>query len=104
MHYLYRFAEFRDMFTCVPLAFIELAKARQLSAIDETTLLDVIKQVSLTSHSILLYSVASLVNQARLSPAHLREKQLYIINNIAGVSTSDPNRCESCGKFKGKLC
>ena len=77
---------------CLPLAFIELSKARQLSAIDESTISHVISQVSSTSHSLLLYSVASLVNQARLSPLHLRAKQLNIVNDIAAVNTEDPAR------------
>lgn len=88
----FRIARFSDMILCLPLAFVELAKARQLSAIDESTIVDVITEVSQTSHTLLLYSLASLVNQARLSPPDLRQKQLHIINSISQVSTADPAR------------
>ena len=80
------------MILCLPLAFVELAKAQQLSAIDESTIVDVITEVSHTSHTLLLYSLASLVNQARLSPPTLRQKQLHIINSISQVSTADSAR------------
>ncbi|XP_067932248.1 mediator of RNA polymerase II transcription subunit 24-like [Watersipora subatra] len=86
------FARFKDMIMCLPMAFVELSKAQQLSAIDESTISHVIRQVSSSSHSLLLYSVGSLVTQARLSPVQLRTKQLSIVTAISKVTTQDAAR------------
>lgn len=87
--FLSRCTKFSEMIMQLPLVFIELSKAWHLSGIDEQAIEQVISEVGAISHTLLLYPAIALVNQARLSPSSLREKQVNIVNSIAQVSTEN---------------
>lgn len=68
--------------------FVELSKAWQLSAIEESTIQEVISEVATKSHSLLIFSAVELLNQAKLSSLQLRDKQISVVTSLSQLSTA----------------